>query len=178
MTTTENFDESKLAKPEDWAALDDFNEDDIIAAMSARVEETWLATKQELEREKAGTQEKRVRSEAELKAMARVAALAEENAAERAAEQAAERAVAVSAPPPPAPPAAPSDGAPACAACGGGAPPGKKLKRCTGCRQVSYCSVECQRAAWKAHKPFCVRVAAEPPPVKPSAQESSFVPVD
>ena len=42
-----SFDESKLAKPSDWAALDDFDEDAIIAQMSSRVEETWLAAKEE-----------------------------------------------------------------------------------------------------------------------------------
>ena len=32
------FDESKLAKPSDWAALDDFDEEAILAEMSSRVE--------------------------------------------------------------------------------------------------------------------------------------------
>lgn len=31
----------------------------------------------------------------------------------------------------------------------------KKLLVCGGCRQVSYCNVECQRAAWAGHKPGC-----------------------
>ena len=39
------FDESKLAKPADWAALDDFDEEEIIAEMTKRVDETWLSTK-------------------------------------------------------------------------------------------------------------------------------------
>ena len=30
-----------------------------------------------------------------------------------------------------------------------------KLTRCIGCKRVWYCSVEHQRAAWKAHKPAC-----------------------
>jgi hypothetical protein len=31
----------------------------------------------------------------------------------------------------------------------------EELKRCGGCRRVSYCSIECQRAHWNAHKPHC-----------------------
>ncbi len=30
------------------------------------------------------------------------------------------------------------------------------LKRCSACKTVSYCSVECQRADWPSHKPSCV----------------------
>jgi len=30
------------------------------------------------------------------------------------------------------------------------------LKRCSGCKSVSYCSVECQRDDWSSHKPSCV----------------------
>lgn len=32
-----------------------------------------------------------------------------------------------------------------------------KLKSCSGCRKVQYCSKECQKQAWKAHKAFCKR---------------------
>ena len=39
---------------------------------------------------------------------------------------------------------------------------GVPLKRCSMCKQVSYCGVECQRAAWRQHTKTCV-----PPP--PSA---------
>ena len=46
------FDESKLAKPSDWAALDDFDEEKIIAEMTKRVDETWMATKAEVQFEK------------------------------------------------------------------------------------------------------------------------------
>ncbi|KAI0705542.1 hypothetical protein C8Q76DRAFT_171783 [Earliella scabrosa] len=31
----------------------------------------------------------------------------------------------------------------------------ERLKRCAGCSLVLYCSKECQRTGWKAHKPFC-----------------------
>ncbi|KAJ7661755.1 hypothetical protein B0H17DRAFT_1093865 [Mycena rosella] len=30
------------------------------------------------------------------------------------------------------------------------------LRRCAGCSVVRYCSKECQKAHWKAHKPYCV----------------------
>lgn len=30
-------------------------------------------------------------------------------------------------------------------------------KRCAGCGQVAYCSTECQKEAWKTHKPNCMR---------------------
>jgi len=33
------------------------------------------------------------------------------------------------------------------------------LKSCTRCRVVSYCSKECQQAAWKVHKPKCIPYA-------------------
>ncbi|KAF9046021.1 hypothetical protein BDZ89DRAFT_1108828 [Hymenopellis radicata] len=40
----------------------------------------------------------------------------------------------------------------------------RKLKTCSGCKTVSYCSRECQVAAWKhahvPHKPFCPVLAA------------------
>lgn len=29
------------------------------------------------------------------------------------------------------------------------------FKKCSGCKAVRYCSPECQRSAWKAHKPLC-----------------------
>eukprot|EP00798_Chlamydomonas_sp_ICE-L_P020078 gene20078-26794_t len=29
------------------------------------------------------------------------------------------------------------------------------LKKCAGCHRVAYCSKECQKADWKAHKPVC-----------------------
>jgi len=33
---------------------------------------------------------------------------------------------------------------------------GGKLRFCLGCTGVRYCSLECQRGAWKAHKSLCV----------------------
>ena len=42
-----------------------------------------------------------------------------------------------------------------CAHCG---KEGVELKRCSRCKQVSYCGAECQKAGWKQHKETC-----EPP---------------
>ena len=40
------------------------------------------------------------------------------------------------------------------------------MKRCTGCRSVLYCSRDCQKLAWKTHKPSCRTVQpGETPPV-------------
>jgi hypothetical protein len=47
------FDEKRLATPQDWADMEDFDEDAVIASMTARVEETWLETQRELAAEKA-----------------------------------------------------------------------------------------------------------------------------
>jgi tetratricopeptide (TPR) repeat protein len=41
-----------------------------------------------------------------------------------------------------------------CAACGAR---GEAQKRCGACLQLTYCSVACQRAHWKAHKAECKR---------------------
>ena len=40
-------------------------------------------------------------------------------------------------------------------------------KRCAGCGQVSYCSTKCQKEAWKAHKPNCMRRGLEAPRPNP-----------
>lgn len=40
-----------------------------------------------------------------------------------------------------------------CAVCSSGPP--QKLRACTGCRHVEYCSRECQRAHWPRHKKTC-----------------------
>lgn|GEM_PF-5651070 len=45
---------------------------------------------------------------------------------------------------------------PSCAYCNGT----KDLKTCLGCRAVSYCSVECQRAHWRNHKAACKKAQA------------------
>ncbi|KAL7412910.1 hypothetical protein BDY24DRAFT_415859 [Mrakia frigida] len=43
-----------------------------------------------------------------------------------------------------------------CDACGSpGTIEGRKLKKCSRCRTVSYCSHECQKARWLKHKKYC-----------------------
>jgi hypothetical protein len=39
-----------------------------------------------------------------------------------------------------------------CSHCGKQSP---TLKRCSNCKQVSYCGAECQKAGWKKHKKKC-----------------------
>ena len=46
----------------------------------------------------------------------------------------------------------------ACARCGRTPELGAKLKTCARCRVTKYCSAECQRLAWPAHKAACTRV--------------------
>ena len=36
---------------------------------------------------------------------------------------------------------------------------GVKLKRCGGCKCITFCGVECQRVTWKAHKATCKAIA-------------------
>jgi hypothetical protein len=56
-----------------------------------------------------------------------------------------------------------------CAKCGKVDDP-KNLKKCKGCseagRTTSYCGAQCQKAAWKAHKPTCG--LAHPPLIEAS----------
>ena len=46
-----------------------------------------------------------------------------------------------------------------CATCGKKESPGNgtKMQKCARCLKVKYCSVECQRAAWKTHKKNCAK---------------------
>ncbi|KAI0737889.1 hypothetical protein C8Q80DRAFT_1242498 [Daedaleopsis nitida] len=37
----------------------------------------------------------------------------------------------------------------------------RRLRRCAGCMQAWYCSTQCQKAAWKAHKAECKEVMKE-----------------
>jgi len=39
---------------------------------------------------------------------------------------------------------------------------GRAIKRCGGCKKVTYCSVECQKADWKAHKEHCRKTIVDP----------------
>jgi len=55
----------------------------------------------------------------------------------------------------------PVDGAEACANCGATAKDTVKLKNCTACRLVKYCSVDCQKVHRKQHKKECKQRAAE-----------------
>ena len=54
----------------------------------------------------------------------------------------------------------PADGnSGSCASCGKKKrKDGEGLLRCAGCQQAMYCSVECQRASWRAHKSRCVSI--------------------
>ena len=120
-----SFDESRLAKPSDWAALDDFDEEAIIKEMTSRVEETFLAAKEEVQLEKLLSGAKDAVSPAAT-----------------APTCAPSRSAAVSAVPQ----------GKGCAVCGVEV---AKLKRCTACKAVSYCSRECQSADWPQHKLKC-----------------------
>lgn len=51
----------------------------------------------------------------------------------------------------------------ACAACGAA----DNLSRCSRCEGALYCSVVCQRSAWRAHKPLCTALAAPRTPLLP-----------
>ena len=46
-----------------------------------------------------------------------------------------------------------------CASCGSP----NNLKSCARCKTVSYCSVACQKAAWKSHKQLCMELAPPQP---------------
>ena len=48
-----------------------------------------------------------------------------------------------------------------CASCGVAGGDDIKLKKCTACYLVKYCSVKCQRDHWKQHKKECKKRAAE-----------------
>lgn len=146
------FDESKLAKPSDWAALDDFDEESIIAEMTSRVDATWLETKNEVALEKkGGKQIFSILNEEPAPAIAKKPEALPPPSSKPSAQPAckpcgvAPPVVAAAPPPPPASEAG-------CAVCG--AIP-KKLKRCTACKSVSYCSRECQVDDWGQHKLVC-----------------------
>ena len=49
----------------------------------------------------------------------------------------------------------------ACANCGKESSDAVKLKNCTACRLVKYCSVDCQKSHRKQHKKACKQRAAE-----------------
>ena len=71
---------------------------------------------------------------------------------------------------PPPPPEMPS-----CAACG----VDNAAKRCSRCKTVSYCSPDCQKSDWKAHKARCKRVVALAALMLPAVQtEQAYGPDD
>jgi ankyrin repeat protein len=37
----------------------------------------------------------------------------------------------------------------------------RRPMKCAGCRRAHFCNMECQRAAWNRHKPFCKRAVAD-----------------
>ncbi|PAV81038.1 hypothetical protein WR25_01987 isoform A [Diploscapter pachys] len=45
-----------------------------------------------------------------------------------------------------------------CSHCMRAAPQGQKLLKCAGCNFVRYCCKDCQRLAWKVHRPECRRL--------------------
>jgi TPR repeat protein len=47
-----------------------------------------------------------------------------------------------------------------CSNCAAKAPAGAPFAQCSGCKCAFYCGRECQRSAYKAHKPACKRVKA------------------
>lgn len=47
-----------------------------------------------------------------------------------------------------------------CSHCFNQAPVGKKLMTCSACAFARYCSKDCQKFAWKDHKPECERLKA------------------
>ena len=53
------------------------------------------------------------------------------------------------------------DGEETCANCGKHGSTNVKLKKCTACRLVKYCSVDCQKIHRKQHKKACKQRAAE-----------------
>ncbi|KAI0741325.1 hypothetical protein C8Q80DRAFT_128957 [Daedaleopsis nitida] len=44
-------------------------------------------------------------------------------------------------------------------------PEGQKLKRCTGCKTLVFCSKECQKASWSEHKLLCRRPTSSTQPI-------------
>ena len=49
----------------------------------------------------------------------------------------------------------------ACTTCKKGPPEIQNMKNCAKCHKTPYCSRECQKADWKAHKKICSKLAAE-----------------
>ena len=56
----------------------------------------------------------------------------------------------------------------ACDKCG---KTGVQLKECSACQNVRYCSLDCQKAAWKHHKPHCKK--RQPAKTAPVSQPST-----
>jgi hypothetical protein len=48
-----------------------------------------------------------------------------------------------------------------------------KLQKCTACKQVAYCSRQCQRTHWKVHKPACKAAQANTSTSTTAAEEET-----
>ncbi|OJT13478.1 hypothetical protein TRAPUB_9972 [Trametes pubescens] len=53
----------------------------------------------------------------------------------------------------------PQEETPICHKCRQPPRDGSKLRKCGGCTGILYCSKECQKAAWPAHRVFCLHIA-------------------
>lgn len=62
-----------------------------------------------------------------------------------------------------------ADTTPSCATCSKTSSETENLKRCAKCQTTWYCSRECQKKDWKAHKKVCSKQAADAPKAEHSS---------